>query len=109
MAQIGCHNKRVLASVMPVASRRGVEFVEKGRLREPLQLCTRLVHNYPIGFFGLGQLCIRLLHNYRLRPRLGEGPHIFEIARGEALLAGKLALEINRKPSGHPGPQPSFR
>ena len=46
------------------------------RLRTPLQLCTRLLHNY-----GLG-------------PGLSKGPHVLEVTRGETLLAGELVLEI---------------
>ena len=45
----------------------------------------------------LGRLCNRRLHNYGFRPVFSEGPHVFEVAGGKALLAGELVLQVPRK------------
>ena len=74
--------------------------VEEETVVLPGQLCTRLVHNCRRRTRGLckgrlhdcrlGRLCNRLLHNYGFRPGFSEGPHVFEVAGGKALLAGEL-------------------
>ena len=45
-----------------------------------------------------GQFCNELLQNLRLGPSFGQGAHIAEIARAEALDAGKLVLQIVGQP-----------
>jgi len=54
------------------------------------------------------QLCNSLLHKFLFRPRLGESPHVFQIARTEALDAGELRAEIPGKPVNDLG-APTFR
>ena len=45
-----------------------------------------------------GQFCNELLQNLRLRPRLGETPHITQVAGTEALHSGELRLEVSGQP-----------
>ena len=46
-------------------------------------------------------LCSKLLHNFRVRPRLGERSHVFEISSGVTRELGKLPLNIARETIDH--------
>ena len=55
------------------------------------------------------QLCNSVLHKFPFRPRFGESPHVFQIARTEALDTGELHAEVPGKPVndlGAPTPCP---
>jgi hypothetical protein len=43
------------------------------------------------------------LDNFRVRPCLGEGPHIEEVGPGEALRALELGAQVERQPIDHLG------
>jgi hypothetical protein len=43
------------------------------------------------------QLCNNLLHKLPILPRLGEGPHVFQVAHAEALDAGEHRSQISGK------------
>ena len=43
-----------------------------------------------------GQLCKHPLHEVRVGPCDGEGPHVLEVARREALCVGELRLQVRR-------------
>ena len=44
-----------------------------------------------------GNFCNKLLQNCRVRPDLGERPHVAEVARGEALDLGEGVSQIARQ------------
>jgi len=48
-----------------------------------------------------GNLCTKLVHNFAVRPGLGEGPHVFEVARGVTGELRKFALQIGSEPIDH--------
>ena len=62
------------------AVRWGGEFVEEGAMMEP------------------GNLCSGSLHKCALRPRGGEGPHVFEVARRETAVLRERAAEVGGEP-----------
>ena len=52
---------------------------------EPRQLCSKLLHNCPVG------------------PGFGEGSHVFEVAGGEAGHLREGRLEVDGEPIDDPG------
>ena len=54
-----------------------------------------------------GNLCKHRLHKCLIRPRLGERPHIFQVARRESLHIGEGSLEVRRQAVDHFG-APAF-
>ena len=45
-----------------------------------------------------GKLCNKLLHERPIRPSLGEGPHVFQVARREAGHVGEIPSKISGQP-----------
>jgi hypothetical protein len=59
--------------------------VEQQAIMEPGNLCSKLLHNCPVG------------------PRRREGAHVLEIARRESLHVGKGVEQISGQAVDHPG------
>ncbi|HEY1215514.1 MAG TPA: hypothetical protein VGE93_17930 [Bryobacteraceae bacterium] len=74
---------------IPVAMRGIFDLVEQGAKMEPRQLCSRL------------------LHKFRIRPGLGKGAHVFQVARRETSHIRECGLQVARQ-LVHDGGSPSL-
>ena len=54
-----------------------------------------------------GDLCKHRLHKCLVRPRFGERPHVFQVARRKSLDIGEGSLEVDRQAVDHFG-SPAF-